>query len=82
MKVENVGGVVQYQIPVNGEAVEDGIAPVVRDSINLLDWYEAGTANSILTFGSDSSSPGVSGLQTWEVLPGTAEGFFRLDFEQ
>ena len=73
-----VGGVVQYQIPVNGDAVADGIMPSIQDSVNLVDWYEAGTLNSILSFDSDTSGVGVSGTQIWEVLPGNDRGFFRM----
>ncbi len=73
-----VGGVVQYQIPVNGDAVADGITPSIQDSVNLVDWYEAGTTNSILSLGSDTSGVGVSGTQVWEVLPGNERGFLRM----
>ncbi|NNC88063.1 MAG: hypothetical protein HKN82_06325, partial [Akkermansiaceae bacterium] len=78
VSLEEVGGVIQYQIPVNGDAVTDGIVPIVHDSVNLVDWYEAGTAQSILTLESDTSGIGVSGMQTWEVLPENPRGFFRL----
>ena len=79
--VQGNGGVLNYQFPVNGAAVADGIQPVVQDSINLVDWFTAGTANSILTFESDTSASDVSGLQTWEVVPGHERGFFRIGLE-
>ena len=76
-----VDGAARLQIPVNGAAVEDGLAPTVQDSTNMTDWCDAGTTNSILVFESDSSSPGVSGIQEWEMLPGNDIGYFRLKLE-
>lgn len=78
VSIQGAGGVIQYQIPVNGDAVADGITPTIQDSVNLVDWFEAGTFDSILSFDSDTSGAGVSGTQVWEVLPGHDKGFFRL----
>lgn len=78
---QEVGGVTQFQIPVNAAAVADGIVPTVQDSVNMTDWYEAGTINSILSFDSDTSNSGTSGIQKWNMAPENIRGFFRLRWD-
>ena len=76
---QTVNGVIQYQIPINGDAVADGITPIVEDSVNLVDWYEAGTANSLLSLDSDTSGVGVSGAQVWKTAPEVERAFLRFN---
>jgi len=73
---EGSNGNPEYRISLNGDALSDGLTPFVQDSINLEDWYGAGSPNSILFLKSDTSGPGVDGVQTWEFIPGTT-GFTR-----
>ena len=74
-----VDGSIQFQIPINGDAVSDGISPTVQDSVNLIDWYEAGTVNSVLSIDSDTSGVGVSGVQVWKTAPEVERAFLRFN---
>jgi len=51
---------------------------LLKDSIDLSAWFEAGTAQSALTLDSDTSSPGVDGVRTWKFEKDAQTGFLRL----
>ena len=72
------GDNVIVEIPLDGDALADGLDVAVTSSINLVDWYEAGTAQSTLSLDGDTSSPGVDGVQTWRFDEMPAAGFLRL----
>lgn len=71
------GGIVDFHLPLDGGALEDGIEPLIMDSWNLVDWFQAGTPESILTLLDNSSSPGVDGIMQWRFLP-VDRGFIRV----
>jgi len=73
------GDVVRVEIPLNGDALADGLDVSVTSSIDLIDWFQAGTASSRLTLDSDTSSNGVDGIQTWKFEQGDPAGFLRLE---
>jgi len=48
-------------------------------SINLIDWFQAGTAQSTLSLDGDTSAPGVDGIQTWRFDKEPSAGFLRME---
>ena len=73
------GAGVIVEIPLDGDALADGLDVSVMSSINLLDWFQAGTAQSTLSLDSDTSAPGIDGIQTWRFDEEPSAGFLRLE---
>ncbi|MEP4078378.1 LamG-like jellyroll fold domain-containing protein [Haloferula sp.] len=71
------GGFMEFHLTLDGGALADGIEPVIEDSWNLVDWYEAGTPDSILSLENDSSSPWMDGMMQWRFDP-VDRGFVRV----
>lgn len=73
-----VGGVIDFTLQVEGDAVADGLSPILMDTVDLVNWYAAGGVNSVLTLEENTSGAGVDGIMRWRFIPG-AKGFVRFE---
>ena len=76
--LSNVGGMIRANIPLKGVALSDGINLTVWGSSDLASWFQAGVAGSMLSPVSDTSAPGVDGIQIWEFNP-NSRAFMKLE---
>lgn len=78
--VENNGDYI-FTLPVQGDALADGIVVKIEDSGDLIHWFEAGTANSGVEVIGDTATVGVDGELSVRLLDGSAKRFIRISVE-
>lgn len=80
-QLEWEGNDMVFTVPIEGDALADGVVISIEDSGDLVNWYEAGTLNSRVEIIQNTATSGVDGILKVRMLAGTDKRFLRVSVE-